>query len=460
MTTTSETLSLTAGQSTYTLSFAYLKESDLKVTIGGVTKALTTDYTLSGSSITFVGAITGSETIVVTRETDTDTAAVSWASATSLDPTDLDTMNLQSLYSVQELKNIVNASESSSLQSQITTNTDNITTVTSTAATAASNASTASSVASTANTTALAADTKADAASAAAGVASSAATVANNLAVLAQNKADANESDITTINNTLTSHNTRVTTLENAGSSSSLQGLSDTNISTPTNNHVLTYDSASSKWTSQAAQGASSSFTGTIDSWRFGRLNGDPEVSTLTASSFSGIYCQLTNDFMTHRNSAILLNNVELPNSWHSYNNNLNTTLTFSNTGTYKIWTDLIYEDVPLDTAEIALGNPGYTFMNIEWYFEQGSSSTRVNKIAVGNRHHTEISSSDDFGQFVDVGKATSTSSEVNIVTVSATTDKLSLWLADGFVNQSADLGLTPAYDFSFVAQINIEKIA
>lgn len=459
MTTTSETLSLTAGQSTYTLSFAYLKESDLKVTIGGVTKALTTDYTLSGSSITFVGAITGSETIVVTRETDTDTAAVSWASATSLDPTDLDTMNLQSLYSVQELKNIVNASESSSLQSQITTNTDNITTVTSTAATAASDASTASSVASTANTTALAADTKADAASAAAGVASSAATVADNKAVLAQNTADANESDITTINTTLTSHNTRVTTLENAGSSSSLQGLSDTNISTPTNNQVLTYDSASSKWTSQAAQGASSSFTGTIDSWRFGRLNGDPDLSTLTASSFSGTtHFQLTNDYMTHQASTISLNNVELPNLWQSSNNNLNTTLTFSNTGTYKIWTDLIYEDVPLNTAEIALGNSGNTFMIVEWYFEQGSSSTSVNKISVGNRHHTELSSSGEFGQFVDVGRGTSTSSEVNIVTVSATTDKLSLWLANNFVTGKGDM--TPAYDFSFVAQINIEKIA
>jgi hypothetical protein len=92
LTSTSNTVSYTgnAATKTFTVPFKFLANADLVVSVGGVGKALTTDYTVKGAgnatgSITFTTAPASGASVVITRSVPL-TQTTSFAQNRSLDP--------------------------------------------------------------------------------------------------------------------------------------------------------------------------------------------------------------------------------------------------------------------------------------------------------------------------------------------------------------------------------------
>jgi len=94
----------TAGP--FSISFSYLAESEVDVTVGGVLKTLTTHYTFtSGTQITFTS---GNEpangaVIKIQRDTNVGSKKIDFNDGSVLTESDLDTQNDQLLFAVQEI---------------------------------------------------------------------------------------------------------------------------------------------------------------------------------------------------------------------------------------------------------------------------------------------------------------------------------------------------------------------
>ena len=56
----------------FTITFPFLEDTDIKVQLGGVTKTVTTHYTISGTTVTFEDGVlqSGSNVVRIVRETD------------------------------------------------------------------------------------------------------------------------------------------------------------------------------------------------------------------------------------------------------------------------------------------------------------------------------------------------------------------------------------------------------
>ena len=90
----------TAG---YSVTFPYIDKAHVVVTVDGVTKALTTDYTFTNSStITFNSAPASGTTIKFTRKTSRTTRLVDYQDGSTLTEATLDQDGNQSFYMAQE----------------------------------------------------------------------------------------------------------------------------------------------------------------------------------------------------------------------------------------------------------------------------------------------------------------------------------------------------------------------
>ena len=105
-TATSQTYNGNGSQATFSISFSFLENTEIDVTVGGVLKTLGTHYNISGGSITFTsGNIppSGTNNIKFQRDTDISAKKVDFADGSVLTETDLDNNSDQVLFAQQEI---------------------------------------------------------------------------------------------------------------------------------------------------------------------------------------------------------------------------------------------------------------------------------------------------------------------------------------------------------------------
>jgi hypothetical protein len=89
----------------FAISFSFLSDSEIDVTVAGVLKTITTHYTISGSTLTFTGGNTPADGAAIKFQRDTDISAkkVDFQDGSVLTEIDLDTQNDQILFAQQEI---------------------------------------------------------------------------------------------------------------------------------------------------------------------------------------------------------------------------------------------------------------------------------------------------------------------------------------------------------------------
>jgi len=202
MATTENTFTGDGSTITFSFTFPYFEETDVKASINGV---VTTQYSFANATtLQFNTAPASGAAVRIYRETaDTDLKATFFAGS-AIRAEDLNDNGLQSLYLVQEAKNLAEAADASAVaaQAQTALDTANAATVTANAASTTANgiaatantaltnstnavntANTANSTATTANTTANTANTTANSALS---TANSAVSTANSALTFAQ----------------------------------------------------------------------------------------------------------------------------------------------------------------------------------------------------------------------------------------------------------------------------------
>ena len=103
---TSQTHNGNGSTATFAISFSFLENTEVDVTVGGVLKTLDTHYTISGSSVTFTsGNIppSGTGNIKFQRDTNISAKKVDFADGSVLTETDLDNNSYQILFAQQEI---------------------------------------------------------------------------------------------------------------------------------------------------------------------------------------------------------------------------------------------------------------------------------------------------------------------------------------------------------------------
>ena len=96
----------TGSQDNFAISFAFLANTEVDVTVGGVLKTLGTHYNIVGSQVQFTSGNTppsGTANVVFTRDTDISAKKVDFADGSVLTETDLDNNGNQILFGLQEI---------------------------------------------------------------------------------------------------------------------------------------------------------------------------------------------------------------------------------------------------------------------------------------------------------------------------------------------------------------------
>ena len=104
-TATTQTHNGNGSTATFAISFPFLADNEIDVTVGGVLKTLGTHYTIASSQITFTsGNIppSGSNNIKLSRDTDISAKKVDFADGSVLTEKDLDNNSDQILFAQQE----------------------------------------------------------------------------------------------------------------------------------------------------------------------------------------------------------------------------------------------------------------------------------------------------------------------------------------------------------------------
>jgi hypothetical protein len=181
MAVTQNTYTGNGSTTLYSLSFSYLEQADVKVTINGT--PTTAFIFVNTSTIQFLSAPANGATILIYRSTDDASLSNTFFAGTSIKAQDLNDNFLQSLYISQETATLASNQSTAGLQAQITaaTNTADNATVTANAASVTANgiASTANSALSAANSAVSTANTAATNATTAVNTADAAQITAN-----------------------------------------------------------------------------------------------------------------------------------------------------------------------------------------------------------------------------------------------------------------------------------------
>jgi len=96
----------TGSQNNFAISFAFLANTEVDVTVGGVLKTLGTHYNIVGSQVQFTSGNTppsGTANVVFTRDTNISAKKVDFADGSVLTETDLDNNSDQILFGLQEI---------------------------------------------------------------------------------------------------------------------------------------------------------------------------------------------------------------------------------------------------------------------------------------------------------------------------------------------------------------------
>jgi len=103
--TSSTTHTGNGSTNAFAISFSFLTDSEVDVTVAGVLKTINTHYTISGSTVTFTSGNTPANGAAVKFQRDTDISAkkVDFSDGSVLTEVDLDTSNDQIIFAQQEI---------------------------------------------------------------------------------------------------------------------------------------------------------------------------------------------------------------------------------------------------------------------------------------------------------------------------------------------------------------------
>ncbi|WP_292755044.1 phage tail fiber protein [Methylophaga sp. UBA4502] len=245
----------------YSFTFPYISIQDIKVSVDGVIKTITTEYTLANATqISFVTAPATGAVIRIFRETAADDLAAVFYPGSAIRAKDLNDNFTQNLYVTQESERDVDESKTISDNAVTIANgavtTANSTVTTANSAVTTANASTAT--ANTANTNANAAVTTANAAST---TATTAATDAAS-AVTTANTASTNASNaVTTANSAATDAATAITTANGAVTTANAATTAANNAQTDATSATSTANTASTNATNAVSTANSAATT-------------------------------------------------------------------------------------------------------------------------------------------------------------------------------------------------------
>ena len=248
MATTQNTYTGNGSTTNYSFTFPYLEESDVKVSLDGVTQA-TTEYSFANATtIAFNTAPASSVAIRIFRVTDTDTAKATFFAGSAVRAQDLNDNATQLLYATQETVNRRVDSTGDSMTGDLDMNQNKVVDVAD--PTAAQDVSTKAYVDSTVGAAGGYAAAAATSASQAAASATSAATSATNAATSETNAG-------TSETNAATSATNAATSATAAASSATAAATSATNAATSATNAATSETNAATSATSAASSAAS-----------------------------------------------------------------------------------------------------------------------------------------------------------------------------------------------------------
>jgi len=108
---TEKTYNGDGSDTTFDITFPYLTHADIGVSVGGVTKTVGTDYTISGDTVTFGTApASGTDNVKLYRNTNIDTAEHEYAAGSSITAASLNENQKQALYAIEEAKLVTTTS--------------------------------------------------------------------------------------------------------------------------------------------------------------------------------------------------------------------------------------------------------------------------------------------------------------------------------------------------------------
>ena len=258
MATTENSFNGTGSQDSFSFTFPYLKDTDIKVSVGGVVKTVTTHYTLhTPTTIKFTSGnipASGTNNVRIYRETADTALQATFYPGSAIRSGDLNDNFTQNLYVTQESNNDSDLALSNSRESDgdgtYTSAIDKASTAVTTANTASTNASNAVTTANAANATSGTASTNATNAVNTANTASTNATTAVNTANAAT----------TTANGAVTTANAATATA-NTASTNATTAVNTANAATTTANSAVTTANAATATANTASTNASNAVT-------------------------------------------------------------------------------------------------------------------------------------------------------------------------------------------------------
>ena len=265
MATTENSFNGTGSQDSFSFTFPYLKDTDIKVSVGGVVKTVTTHYTLhTPTTIKFTSGnipASGTNNVRIYRETADTALQATFYPGSAIRSGDLNDNFTQNLYVTQESNNdstlALDNSRESDGDGTYTSAIDKANTAVTTANTASTNASSAVTTANAANATAGTAETNATTAVNTANTASTNATAAlnnsresdgsggyNSAISIANTAKSTADSAATTANTASTNASSAVTTANTASTNASSAVTTANTASTNASSAVTTANSA------------------------------------------------------------------------------------------------------------------------------------------------------------------------------------------------------------------------
>ena len=278
----------TGSQTLFPFTFEYLKATDVKVTVGGVTKTYLTDWDFNTPTVVQFNTAppSGTNNVRIYRDTEDSSLKAQFYPGSAIKAQDLNDNFTQNLYVTQESSNVADSA---------TTTADSATATANAATTTAGNAvTTANSAVATANaatttagnavTTANGAVTTANAANATAGTAS---TNASNAVTTANTANTTAGNAVTTAGNAVTTANGAVTTANGAVTTANTANTTAGTAVTTANSAVTTANTANatSNTANTTAGNAVTTANGAVTTANTADTNASAAVTTANSAS-------------------------------------------------------------------------------------------------------------------------------------------------------------------------------
>ena len=349
MATTENSFNGTGSQDSFSFTFPYLKDTDIKVSVGGVVKTVTTHYTLhTPTTIKFTsGNIppSGTNNVRIYRETADTALQATFYPGSAIRSGDLNDNFTQNLYVTQESNNdstlALNNSRESDGDGTYTSAISKANTAVTTANTASTNASNAVTTANTANATASTASTNATNAVNTANTASTNATTALNNSRESDGSGGYNKA-IDIANTAKTTANSASSTATTASTNASNAVTTANTASTNATNAVTTANTASTNATNAVttANTASTNASNAVTTANTASTNATAALNNSRESDGSGGYnsaISIANTASTNATNAVNTANTASTNASNAVTTANNASASVANSAIYQV---------------------------------------------------------------------------------------------------------------------------